>query len=71
VSFPSTRTPAGDLDTEAVWIEHEHLVVAVEVLVNFRREVNVRAYCQGALVGGIDLRVGVGVAVSAAARAST
>jgi hypothetical protein len=46
---------AGDFDAKPVGIEDEHLVVAVEVAVLLRREVDSRADLLAALMGGVDL----------------
>src|SRR5665213_110264 len=45
----------GDFDAKPIGIEDEHLVVAIEVAVLLRREVNPRADLQAALMGGVDL----------------
>jgi hypothetical protein len=46
---------AGDFDAKPVGIEDEHLVVAVEVAVLLRRELNLCADLQAARMGGVDL----------------
>jgi c-di-GMP-binding flagellar brake protein YcgR len=47
--------PAEDLDSNAVRVEDEQRVIALDIAVFRGREVNLVAACQAAFMGGIDL----------------